>query len=100
MCTLFAEIILFAGGLYALIAGKIKLTGSISLEGTRARIAGLFLAAPLPLALITGFGLGILSGAGAVSEDMIASAGFCEIIYIVLGALGAVAYAVLTKPKT
>jgi hypothetical protein len=36
MCTLIAEIIMLIGGLYALIAGKLKLTKNLRLEGWRA----------------------------------------------------------------
>ena len=59
MC-LFAELLMFAGGVYALIAGKVTLTRSTRLTGWRARVAGLFLAAPLPLALGSGFMIGLL----------------------------------------
>ena len=94
MCILIAEILMLVGGLYALIAGRIRLTKNMSLEGTRARVAGLFLAAPLPLALLLGFVIGFLFGSDAVGFATIV-----EIILVIGGLVGSVLYATLTKPK-
>ena len=96
MCMLIAEIIMLIGGLYAIIAGRVKLTKNMTLEGTRARVAGLFLAAPLPLALFFGFVIGLLSGG---DPDAVSIAGIIELFLVLGGLLGAVLFAMLTKPK-
>ena len=99
MCLLIVELLLLAGGLYALIVGRVKLTKNLYLEGWRARIAGLFLVAPLPLAFATGILIGVLLGAGilpASAEQYL----ICIDPLLVLGALaGAVIFALLTKSK-
>jgi hypothetical protein len=96
MCLLIAEIIMVIGGLYAIIAGRVKLTKNMTLEGTRARVAGLFLLAPLPLALLIGFVIGFLSGG---DPDASSIAVIIEMFLVVGGLLGAVLFATLTKPK-
>jgi uncharacterized membrane protein YedE/YeeE len=99
MCILIAEILMLVGGLYALIAGKVRLTKNMYLEGWRARVAGLFLIAPLPLALLAGLLIGLLMGMGALPASAESAAGIVELL-LVLGALvGAVIFAVVTKPK-
>ncbi|MBI3158135.1 MAG: hypothetical protein HYZ26_00870 [Chloroflexi bacterium] len=99
MCILIAEIVMFLGGAYALIAGKLKLTKNVSLEGWRARVAGLILLAPLPLALLIGLMLGVLASTGAASADTLTFAPLIEIA-LVLGALiGAAVFGALAKPK-
>jgi hypothetical protein len=99
MCLLIVEILLLVGGLYALIAGKVRLTKNMYLEGWRARVAGLFLVAPLPLALLAGMLIGLLSGPGGVSETAQSAAAIIEILLVFSGLLGAVIFAVVTKPK-
>lgn len=96
MCLLIAEIIMLVGGLYALITGRIKLTKNMTLEGTRARVAGLFLLLPLPLALLIGFLVGLLSGGDSGAMGVIT---IIEILLVLGGLLGAVLFAVLTKPQ-
>lgn len=54
MCLFFAVLLMFTGGLYTLITGQVRLTTNLRLTGGRARIAGLFLAAPMPCNLILG----------------------------------------------
>jgi uncharacterized membrane protein YedE/YeeE len=99
MCILIAEILMLVGGLYALIAGKVRLTKNMVLKGWRARVAGLFLIAPLPLALLAGLLIGLLMGMGALPASAESAAGIVELL-LVLGALvGAVIFAVVTKPK-
>ena len=96
MCTLIAEILMFVGGLYALIAGKIKLTKNLHLEGGHARVAGLILMAPLPIAILIGLAL----GAGAVSGDIVDYAGFIDMALVLLALVAVVifGYAVREKP--
>lgn len=99
MCLLVAEILMLIGGLYALIAGRIKLTKNMLLTGPRARVAGLILLAPLPLALIIGFLLGALVGVGILPTSAQDFAPCVEIILVIVCLLGAVLFAFLTKPR-
>jgi hypothetical protein len=96
---LIAEVLMLVGGLYALIAGKIRLTKNMHLEGWRARVAGLFLAAPLPLALVAGFLIGPLIGTGALPESAESAAVIVELLLVFGGLVGAVIFALVTKPK-
>jgi hypothetical protein len=96
---LIAEILMLVGGLYALIAGRVRLTKNMYLEGWRARIAGLFLAAPLPLAFVAGFSIGLLIGAGVLPASAESAAGIVELLLVIGGLVGAVVFALVTKPK-
>ena len=99
MCLLIAEIMMLVGGLYALIAGKIKLTRNISLEGWRARIAGLFLIAPLPLALLVGLVIGFLIGIGTLPSSAQGYGTIVELLLVLGGLVGVVIYALIVKPR-
>ncbi len=99
MCILIAEIIMLLGGIYAMIAGKIKLTRNITLEGWRARVAGLFLIAPLILTIVVGFTAGILAELGVISADITAFVAVAELLFVLLGLIGVVVYAIIVKPK-
>jgi hypothetical protein len=99
MCMLIAEILMLAGGLYALIVGRVRLTKNMYLEGWRARVAGLFLAAPLPLALVAGFLIGLLIGIGALPASAESAAVVVELLLVLGGLVGAVVFALVTKPK-
>jgi hypothetical protein len=99
MCLLIAEIIMLIGGIYALVAGKVKLTRKISLEGTRARIAALFLIAPLPLSLLIGFFIGFLIGIGTLPPSVQAIASVIELLLVLGGLAGAFIYGLIAKPK-
>jgi hypothetical protein len=99
MCLLIAELIMLAGGLYALIKGRLKLTGSLTLEGRRARIAGLFLISPIPLALAIGFLMGFLAQAGVLPVEALGYAGIVEIALVFLALGGVVVYGYATRPK-
>ena len=92
-----AEIVMLLGGLYALIAGKVKLTKNLQLEGWRARVAGLFLAAPLPLALLTGLLIGILFGTDTSIQGI---ATLVELLFVLGGLDVAVTLAMITTPET
>ena len=98
MCLLI-EILMLVGGLYALVAGKVRLTNKMYLEGWRARVTGLFLAAPLPLALVAGFLMGLLIGAGALPASVESAAVIVEVLLVIGGLVGAVVFALVTKPK-
>lgn len=62
---LILELAMFVGGIIALIRGKIKL-GKRTAEGSQARIASMFLIIPLPIAVVIGFCLGVMSGLGII----------------------------------
>lgn len=96
---LIAELVMLVGGLYALVAGKVKLTGNMVLEGWRARVAGLFLVAPLPLALVAGFLIGLLMGLDVLPASAESAAVVIELLLVFGGLLGAVVFALVTKPK-
>lgn len=99
MCLQIAEILLLVGGLYALIFGKVRLTRNMVLEGWRARVAGLFLAVPLPLALLAGLLTGLSSRPAGLSDAAQSAAAAIEIVLFVGGVVGAVIFAAATKPK-
>ncbi len=89
MCTLIAEFLMLVGGVYALIAGKVRLTKNLHLEGWRARVAGLILMTPLPLALLMQMALAsLLARADPVPESV---SNYGAIIHIALVLLALVA---------
>ncbi len=96
---LIVELLMLVGGLYALVAGKVRLTRNMYLEGRRARVAGLLLAAPLPLALLAGFLIGLLIGVDALPASAETAAVIVELLLVFGGLVGAVVYALVTKPK-
>jgi MFS family permease len=99
MCTLIAEVIMLIGGLYALIAGKLKLTKNLRLEGWRARVAGLILASPMPLAFVIGALLGVLVGTGVLPEEVVDYAGFVDIALVLLALVAVVIFGYAVRPK-
>ena len=89
------EMLLFIFGVYAFVFGSIRLPWSLSLVGWRARVASLFLMAPLPILILLG---------GAVRQGIdldtaLSFYGIMELIIIVLGILGAALFAYLTRPS-
>ena len=96
---LIAEILMLVGGLYALVAGKVRLTRNMYLEGRRARVAGLFLAAPLPLALVVAFLIGLMIGSGVLPASAETAAVTIELLLVFGGLVGAVVFALVTKPR-
>jgi hypothetical protein len=99
MCLLMAEILMLIGGLYALIAGRIKLSNAISLEGWQARIAGIILMVPLPLAFLTGALIGVLINTGALPPDVLGYASIIDILLVVGALAAALIYALIVQPK-
>jgi hypothetical protein len=99
MCLLIAQVLMLIGGLYALIAGKIKLTRTISLQGWRARAAGLLLMAPLPLGLLTGFIIGLLVSADALPQSTLNYVAFLDIFCVVGGLALAVVFALFVRER-
>ncbi len=99
MCLLVIEIIMLIGGLYALIAGRIKLSNAISLEGWPARIVGIILIVPLPLALLIGMVIGVLISTGALPPSVLNYASIIDILLVVGGFTAALIYALIAQPK-
>jgi len=100
MCVLFLEIGMFIAGLVALIVGKFTLSKNNVLAGTRARIAGVILMLPLPLAFGLGLILGVMIGNGIIPSDLVNYAAFIDIGLVVAGIAGAYGYAAATKPPS
>ncbi len=48
------EMLVFIFGVYAFVFGSVRLPWKLSLAGWRARVAGLFLMAPLPILILLG----------------------------------------------
>jgi hypothetical protein len=63
MCLLVGEIAAFVFGIIALATGKLKLTRTKEARGTPARIAGVLLLLPLPVAFLVGLGVGAMLAA-------------------------------------
>lgn len=98
MCMLFLEIGMFVAGLVALIAGKLRLSKNNNLTGTRARIVGVILMLPLPLAFGIGLIIGAMAGSGAISSDILQYAACIDIGLVIAGLAGAYGYAAVSKP--
>jgi hypothetical protein len=99
MCLLIIEIIMLIGGLYALIAGRIKISAAISLEGWQARIAGIMLIAPLPLAFLIGVLISLLISTGALPPSVLSYASIIEILLVVVTFAAVIIYALIVQPK-
>ena len=97
MCLTIAELVMFVGGLYALIAGKVKLTKNITLEGWRARVAGLFLIAPFPIGFLIGVVLGIFIASGTIPPTAKGYMGIVEFVLVLLGLAGAAIFGAIVK---
>jgi hypothetical protein len=89
------EMLVFIFGVYAFTFGSVRLPWNLSVSGWRARGAGLFLMAPLPILILLGMQV------GQSVDDQTASSffGMMELIIVLLGMLGAVLFAYLTRPK-
>ncbi len=90
------ELFVFLGGLYLLITGKLKLPNNLQLEGRPARLAGILLAAPLPLAVVR------LVARSALSTQAQTSLGVVELALLLIGLISVPTIALLTKttPKS
>ncbi len=95
MCLLIVEILMLIAGLWALITGKLpeKLfkvlfgKGNYQAEPKQARLLGLLLASPLPLAFLSGLILALLFGAEGAQF-----AGLVEILIIIIVCIAAVIF--------
>ncbi len=100
LCLLFLQLIMFIWGIYALIAGKLKLSNNFMLEGRRARIVGFGILIPLPLHLLLLVVIAVLVELGPLSESahIMGTVISCLSVLAVLGA--AILFAAYTKPNT
>jgi uncharacterized membrane protein len=99
MCLLVVEIIMLIAGIAVLIVGRIKVSENFTLEGWRARVAGVFLIAPLPLAFLAGVLIGVLMGFGALPATALEYTGLLELLLVVGSVVGLVIYSLIVKPK-
>ncbi|MEZ0395648.1 MAG: hypothetical protein ABWK53_04350 [Anaerolineales bacterium] len=99
MCLLFFEIALFVSGLIALITAKFPLNKGIVLTGPKARIAGVILMLPIPLAIGAGAIVGVMMGTGALPYSVQDYIPCIEIAIVLVCAAGAYAFAYANKPS-
>jgi Na+/melibiose symporter-like transporter len=89
------EMLVFIFGVYALVFGSVNLPWNLSVSGWRARVAGLFLMAPLPLLVL----LGRVVGQGIDAQTALSFYGILELILVLLGILGAALFVYLTRQR-
>ena len=89
------EMLVFIFGTYALIFGAIRLPWNLSLEGWRARLAGLILMAPLPVLLF----LGRIIGQGIDQDTAFSFYGILELIIVLFAILVAALIAYFMRYK-
>lgn len=89
------EMVVFIIGVYAFTFGNVRLPWNLSLSGWRARVAGLFLMVPLPVLILLGRGV----GQGVSRETAMSFFGIMELVIVLVGTLGAVLFAFITRPK-
>ncbi|MCI0397018.1 MAG: hypothetical protein L0332_10335 [Chloroflexi bacterium] len=102
MCLLIVEILLFIAGILALITGKLpdklfKLLfgkGEYHVEPPRARLFGLLLASPLPIAFTAGVILGLLFG-----QEGAGYASYLEFIILIAVCIAAIIIARRLRQK-
>lgn len=99
MCVFIAQIILFIGGIYGLVSGKLPLTKNMKLEGNRARITGGILLLPLPVSFCLGLVLGVIAASSSQPNEVLAYAAFIDIPVLLASIALAVGYALMTQPK-
>jgi MFS family permease len=92
------EIVMLIGGIYALIAGKLKLSKTMDLLGSRARIAGIIMILPLPLAFGFGLVIGLLIGMGILPSSLQSWSWCIEVIIVIACIAGVYGYASASKP--
>ena len=85
---------MFVIGTYTFIFGSIKLPWNLSAKGWRARIASLFLLAPLPISIF----LGRVVGKGLTPDRASSVFGLTELFLVVLGVGGALLFVYFTRP--
>ncbi len=90
------EMLIFLFGVYAFVFGSVKLPWNMSLDGWRARIAGVLLMLPLPILIL----LGLSVDQGVDRDAAMSFYGIMELVITMLGILGAVLVAYLSREKT
>lgn len=99
MWFLCLQVVLFVAGAYALITGKLPLTGDLKLEGRRARITGGLLLLPVGVPMIYSVVFIIIAIASGHPEDFRPNAGMLD-IPLTVGAIAlSIVYVYLTRPK-
>jgi hypothetical protein len=90
-------IVLFVGGLFALIKGRLRLVGNLSVEGQRARVVGALLMIPLigTLALMA---IASATGHVQVGDPALNTFGWINMVLWWGPLLAAIIYIVATKP--
>jgi hypothetical protein len=89
------EMLVFIFGIYAFVFGSVNLPWDLNVSGWRARAAGLFLMAPLPILVL----LGRVVGQGIDENTALSFYGMLELIVVLLGILGAALFVYLTRQK-
>ena len=82
-------------GVYAFTFGSVRLPWNLSLSGWRARVAGLFLMAPLPILIL----LGRVVSQGVNEQTALSFYGIIEMVIVLLGILGGALFSYLTRLK-
>ena len=85
----------FIVGLVALIAGKFRLYGKRTVQGTRARVVGLILMVPGPLAFLMGL---VLGASGGSTPEAVGTLSVFEVLMLVAAFVFA-AIVTLTTPE-
>lgn len=97
------EIGLLIAGIIALVTGKIKLSRARVATGAAARLAGLVMILPLPLALIAGFVIGMLNASQGKTvriAELLPKTAIVELCIVAVCALLAVGIALFTaRPR-
>ena len=89
------EMLVFIIGIYAFVFGSVRLPWKLSLSGWRARVAGIFLMAPLPVLIL----LGRVVGRGVDDQAALSFFGIMELVIVIMGILSAALFSYLTRPK-
>jgi hypothetical protein len=89
------EMLVFLIGVYTLVFGRVNLPWNLTLHGWRARVASLFLIAPFPILIF----LGRVIGRGLTLEQGASFFGISELVVVLLGVGGAIAFAYITRDK-
>ena len=93
---LICEGLFFIAGLIALIVGKFRLYGKRTVSGTRARIVGLILLLPGPVAVLLGV---VLGASGGASTEALSALSVFEALMLVAAFVVAIVLT-LTAPES